>query len=97
MPCLEPLTPLIEILELREVGCDWIGDLRGYYAIGHYDPVAFIQAVITESVPDCPVEAQQVHQKFWMEYPLEIDSDCYCFKTCKADVEGAFAVTYIEI
>ncbi|WP_235112217.1 MULTISPECIES: hypothetical protein [Acaryochloris] len=97
MQCLKPLTASIEIQELREVGCDWSGDLFGYYAIGHHDPVAFIQAVNAEHNPDCPVEAQQVHQGFWMEYPLEIDSDCYCFKTCNADIEGAIAVTYIEV
>lgn len=97
MPCLESLTPLIEVLELREVGCDWIGGLRGCYAIGHYDPVTFIQAVNAEYDPDSPVESGQVRHEFWMEYSLEVDSDYYCFRKCKADVEGAFAVTYIEI
>lgn len=93
MQCLKPLTALIEILELREVGCDWIGDLFGYYAIGHHDPVSFAQAVD----PDCPDEAHQVRHEFWMEYSLEVDSDCNCFRKCNADVEGAFAVTYIEL
>ncbi|MGR3280585.1 hypothetical protein ACSYAD_36635, partial [Acaryochloris marina NIES-2412] len=85
MQCLEPLTPLIEIQELREVGCDWIGGLRGCYAIGHYDPVAFAQAVD----PDCPTEAHQVRHEYWMEYFLEMDGDCICFRKCNADIEGA--------
>ncbi|MGR3280416.1 hypothetical protein ACSYAD_35785 [Acaryochloris marina NIES-2412] len=97
MQCLKPLTASIEIQELREVGCDWSGDLFGYFAASHYDPVAFIQAVNAEYDPDSPVESGQVRHEFWMEYSLEVDSDCNCFRKCKADIEGAFAVTYIEI
>ena len=93
MQCLEPLAPMIEVLELREVGCDWIGGLQGCYALGHFNPVAFALAVD----PDCPAEAHQVRHEFWLEYFLEPDGDCICFRKCTADIEGAFAVTYLEL
>ncbi|KAI9129543.1 hypothetical protein [Acaryochloris sp. CCMEE 5410] len=100
MPCLEPLTASIEILELREVDCDWMGDLLGYFAMGHYEPATFAQAVNAEYDPDIPAEAHQICHEFWVEVSLEpdeLDCNCTCLKTCKADVDGAFAVTYIEL
>ncbi|NJR56520.1 MAG: hypothetical protein HC768_19400 [Acaryochloris sp. CRU_2_0] len=108
MECLERLTASIEILELREVDCDSISDLLGYFAIGHYDPVAFAQAVNAEYAPDPPVEVQQVRHEFWVECPLEPgepDCDCTYFEPCRVGVEGAMvydrpeviAVTYVEL
>ena len=100
MQCLEPLPASIEILELREVDCDSMGDLLGYFAIGHHNPAAFTQAVNAEHDPDLPAKVHQVRHEFWGYIPLEpddLDCDCICVETCKADVEGAFAVTYAEL
>ncbi|WP_238549362.1 hypothetical protein [Acaryochloris marina] len=47
--------------------------------------------------PDCPAEVHQVRHEFWLEYFLEPDSDCICFIKCTADIEGSFAVTYLEL
>jgi hypothetical protein len=100
MQCLERLTDSVQILELREVDCDWMGDLMGYFAVGHFDRVDFANAVNAEYEPNDPLEAHQVCHEFWVERPLELDEpdcDCTCFENCAADMDGAIAVTYVEL
>lgn len=101
MQCLERLTASVQILELREVDCDWIGDLMGYFAVGHFDRVDFANAVNAEYEPDDSFEPHQAQHEFWAERPLEPDDldcgDCTYFEKCAADIEGAIAVTYVEI
>ncbi|NJM74695.1 MAG: hypothetical protein HC852_01710 [Acaryochloridaceae cyanobacterium RU_4_10] len=92
------LKPTIEILELREVDCDWIGELLGYFAIGHLDTSAFVDAVNAEYEPDERFEAREVRHEFWVERPLEPDEpdcDCTCFEKCWQNTEGAIAVTCV--
>ncbi len=99
MQCHEQLSPSVEILELREVDCDWIGELLGYFAVGHFDAVAFVDAVNAEYEPDESFEPSQVRHEFWVEQSLEPDEpdcDCTCFENCSEDTKGAITVTYVE-
>ena len=99
MQCSERLSPTIEILELREVDCDWLGELLGYFAIGHFDPIPFVEAVNAEYEPDWSFEPSQVQHEFWVERQLEPDEpdcDCTCLEKCLEDTEGAITVTYVE-
>jgi hypothetical protein len=97
--CLEQSSPTMEILELREVDCDWIGSLLGYFAVGYFDSVAFVDAINAEYEPSESFVAREVRHEFWVERPLEPDEpdcDCTYFEKCVADVDGAIAVTCVE-
>jgi hypothetical protein len=99
MNCTESLPNKIEIETLREVDYDDIGDVLGYYCLGHQNKVAFADAVNAEYEPDEPFEASQVKHIFWVERLLdEYEPDCKetYFQPCTEDVEGAFAATCIE-
>jgi hypothetical protein len=95
----ERLNPTVEILELREVDCDWMGELLGYFAVGHFDTVVFVDVVNAEYEPDESFESSQVRHEFWVERllePEEPDCDCTCFEKCAENTEGAIPVTYVE-
>jgi hypothetical protein len=95
----EQLRTNIEILELREVDCDWMGELLGYFAKGHFDAVEFVDAVNTEYETDTRFTSDQVQHEYWVERPFEPDEpdcDCTCFENCLENAEGAIAVTFVE-
>lgn len=97
--CLEQVNSTMEILELREVDCDWMGELLGYFSIGHFDSVAFVDAVNTEYEPEELFVAREVRHEFWVERLVEADEpdcDCTYFEKCWQNTEGAIAVTCVE-
>jgi hypothetical protein len=97
--CLERSSPTMEILELREVDCDWQGALLGYFAIGYLDSVAFVDAINAEYEPSESFVAREVRHEFWVKRllePDEPDCDCTYFEKCWQNTEGAIAVTCVE-
>jgi hypothetical protein len=89
----------LQIYELREIDCLWIGGLLGYFVYDHYEAQDFAIAVNRGFAPEPAIEANQVKHSYWVETPVDDDPDCdeTYFEPCKSEAKGAIAVTYVEI
>lgn len=94
----EIVSPIIEIMELREAGID-AGDLMGYYCKGHPDRHLFAEAANkytgADPVYDCRhVRAENSRHVWWRCVPMHDGSTM--FQPAEPHARGAFAATVCE-
>jgi hypothetical protein len=71
------------------------GKPMGYYAKGHHEPAAFLDAVKEWSYPLPPPEGD-VHHELWRVMPSGVKGEPGWFHTVREKKRGAFEVTVIE-
>lgn len=101
--------PSIEIIDLREAGCDG-GGLMGYWAKGHHDRYAFAEAVNQYTGADCYYDQRYVNvvsrnlgnievvrHEWWRAVPMSGQPGRIAYHNAEPHSRGAFAVTVTTV